>query len=105
MARLRKRFTQAEKLEIVKQSLEPDTRVVDLAEQYGIHANTIYKWRDKYFQEQGILPPGQDPPKLSDQEREIARLKKQLREAQLERDILKKAISIFSKKDGTSTDS
>jgi transposase len=37
---------------------------------------------------------------MTDEEREIAQLKKQLREAQLERDILKKAISIFSKGDG-----
>jgi transposase len=33
--------------------------------------------------------------KMNDQEREIARLKKELRDARMERDILKKAISIF----------
>ena len=105
MARLRRRFTQAEKLEIVQQSLEPDIRISDLSEQFGIHVNTIYKWRGKYLRDHGAPSPGQDTPKMSDSEREIARLKKQLREAQLERDILKKAISIFSKKDGTSTNS
>ena len=42
---------------------------------------------------------------MSDEERQIAKLKKQLREAQLERDILKKAIGIFSKGDGKSTNS
>ena len=39
------------------------------------------------------------------EQREIVRLKKQLREAELERDILKKAISIFSKSDGKSSNS
>ena len=36
---------------------------------------------------------------MTDEEREIERLKKELKEAQLERDILKKAVSIFSKSD------
>ncbi len=94
-----------ERLEIVKQSLEPDTRIIDLAEQYGIHANTIYKWRDKYYKEDGLQAQSQGVKKVTDEEREIARLKKQLRETQLERDILKKAIGIFSKRDGTSTNS
>lgn len=105
MAKLRKRFTKSERLEIVKQSLEPDIRIIDLAEQYGVHANTIYKWRDKYYKEQGLHSPEPEGKKMSKEEREIAQLKKQLREAQLERDILKKAIGIFSKRDGTSTNS
>ncbi len=40
---------------------------------------------------------------MTDQEREIARLERELRDAKMERDILKKAISIFSKSDGKST--
>ncbi|MEO1385491.1 MAG: hypothetical protein AAFV78_19905, partial [Bacteroidota bacterium] len=65
--------------------------------------NTIYKWREAYFKEHGIKPSGQGIQKMSEEEEEIARLKKQLREAELERDILKKAIGIFSKRDGRST--
>jgi hypothetical protein len=37
---------------------------------------------------------------LSAEQAERARLKKQLREAEIERDILKKAVSIFFRKDG-----
>jgi transposase len=37
---------------------------------------------------------------MTDEQKEIARLKKELRDARLERDILKKAVSIFSKSDG-----
>jgi len=40
---------------------------------------------------------------MTELEREVARLKKELRDAKMERDILKKAISIFSKSDGKST--
>ena len=103
MSKLRKKYTKAEKLEIVKQSLEEDTQVTELAERFGISANTIYNWRSKYYQEQGIQPSGQGVKQMSESEREIARLKKQLREAELERDILKKAINIFSRSDGKSS--
>jgi len=103
MSKLRRKYSKAEKLEIVKQSLAADVRITDLADRYGISANTIYNWRSKYYKEQGIEPSGQGVKQMSDSEREIARLKKQLREAQLERDILKKAINIFSKGDGKST--
>lgn len=40
--------------------------------------------------------PVKGNPKLTDGQREIAELKKRLRDAELERDILKKAIAIFS---------
>lgn len=105
MSKLRKRFTKAERLEIVKQSLEVDVRIIDLADQYGVHANTIYKWRDKYYKEHDTESAGQGVKQQTAEEREIVRLKKQLRELELERDILKKAIGIFSKKDRTSTNS
>lgn len=105
MSKLRKRFTKAERLEIVKESLEADIQVSELADRYGLHVNTIYTWRSNYYQEHGIETQGQGVKQQTDEEREIARLKKQLREAELERDILKKAIGIFSKRDGKSTNS
>ncbi len=42
---------------------------------------------------------------MTDLEKENARLRKELRDAKMERDILKKAVSIFSKSDGKSTNS
>ena len=48
--------------------------------------------------------PGKGKPKLTDEQREIAELKKALKDAQLERDILKKAISIFSNSDKKNLD-
>jgi len=98
-----KKYTKAEKLEIVKMSFDEDVSVMELAERFSISANTIYNWRSRYYKEQGIHPEGQGVKQMSEEEREIAKLKKQLREAELERDILKKAIGIFSKRDGKST--
>jgi transposase len=41
-----------------------------------------------------------EKPSLTAEQLEIRRLQKELKEAQLERDILKKAVSLFSKSDG-----
>lgn len=103
MSKPLKKYTKAERLEIVKLSLDADTSVVELAKRFGVSANTIYNWRTRYYKQTGTVPQGQGVKPLSEEQREIVRLKKQLREAQLERDILKKAINIFSKEDGKST--
>lgn len=103
MSRMRKRFTKEERLEIVKQSFEADVRVHEVAERFSISANTLSRWRRKLREELGLEHQGQGIKILSEEERRIAQLEKQLREAQLERDILKKAIGIFSKGGGKST--
>jgi transposase len=71
-----------------------------LASELDIRADLIYRWRREAELNQGAIFPGQDNKILTDEQKEIARLKKELRDAQLERDIVKKAVSIFSKNDG-----
>lgn len=71
-----------------------------LAEELDITPDLLYRWRREALWPQGASFPGQGNPKQTEEEREIAKLKKELRETQLERDILKKAVSIFSKSDG-----
>ncbi len=105
MSKLRKRFTREERLELVKQSFEPDAVVTQIADKFGIAATTLTRWRQEFRLENKVEPSGQGIKIMTDEERQITRLKKQLREAELERDILKKAIGIFSKSDGKSTPS
>jgi len=71
-----------------------------LAEELDIKPNLLYRWRREARRAQGGAFPGHGNPKLSEEQKEIARLKKELRETKLERDILKKAVSIFSRSDG-----
>ena len=99
MKKIRRKFSKEQKLEIVKQSLAPDVSIKSLAERFDISANAIYNWRSKYYKYAENSFSGQGNKTMTDEQQEIARLKKELREAQLERDILKKAASIFSKKD------
>jgi transposase len=66
------------------------------AAELGIDPGRISKWR----QQQNGTVAVSEKPSLSAEQIEIRRLQKELKEAQLERDILKKAVSIFSKGDG-----
>ncbi|HYK56068.1 MAG TPA: IS3 family transposase, partial [Flavisolibacter sp.] len=61
-----------------------------LALELDIKADLIYRWRREFSRTENNSFPGQGNVALSPQEAEIARLKKQLREAELERDIPKK---------------
>jgi len=99
MSIIRRKFTKEQKLEIVKQSMEEGVSIEALAQEYKIHPNSIYKWRREYLNFEEASFPGNGNKLMSAEEQEIARLKKQLREVELEKEILKKALGIFSSPD------
>lgn len=76
--------------------------VVETAKELGISKSSLTGWRGdpRYNGGQVLL----DKPGLSEAEQELRRLRKQLKDAELDRDILKKAVAIFSKSDGKYTD-
>jgi len=71
-----------------------------LASELDIRADLIYRWKREAMTHKNASFPGQGNKILTEEQKEIARLKKELYDAQIERDILKKAVSIFSKNDG-----
>ena len=75
----------------------------ELARELGIRVELIYRWRTEFLDKGEGCFPGHGKPKHTPEEAEIARLKKQLGDVEMERDILKKAINIFSRGDGKST--
>ena len=77
----------------------------EIADELGIGQGLLYRWRKESKKYEGNSFPGHGTPKMTDLEREVARLRKELRDAKMEREILKKAISIFSVSDGKSTNS
>jgi len=103
MSKIRRKYSKEQKLEIVKKSLEESVSVKSLAESFDISVNMIYNWRSKYFKYKDDSFSGHGNITMTAEEREISRLKKELKEAKLERDILKKAVSIFSKSDSKFT--
>ena len=74
--------------------------LVGLAKELDIKVGLIYRWRREFLDKGEGSFPGNGKPKHTPEEAEIARLKKALKDTEMERDILKKAISIFSKNDG-----
>ena len=71
------------------------------AEELGIDPGRISKWKNQYKSGGTSIISASN---LSDEQKEIRSLQKELREAQQERDILKKAVSIFSRGDGRYSD-
>ena len=96
MKQVRKIYDKAFKEKSVQLSYER-TNVSELARELGITAPQLYKWR-KEFEEFGEGSfPGKGNLKLTPEQEKIHELEKRLKDAELERDILKKAIGIFSK--------
>lgn len=87
---------------MISELLISGRKATELAQEYGLHESLPRKWRKQYESDKEAFT-GSGTPSLTPEEKEIRRLRKQLREAELERDILKKAVSIFSKGDRRNT--
>jgi len=104
MPKKRTVYSREFKLKAIDLSYERKESVHDVALELGLDPKLLYKWRAQFSKEKNKSFPGHGKQMLSKEEKRIAELEKQNRELQLERDILKKAISIFSKNDGKSFD-
>ena len=65
--------------------------VKKLAREYQVHFGTIYQWK-----RQAGIDAGEVPGLTTDEKKELSRLRRENEILREERDILKKAISIFS---------
>ena len=98
MAEERKKYDKEFKLTVVELSLLGG-KVKQVAEEYGIDPQMLSWWRSQYKNQKEIAFPGNGKKRQTEAEKEISRLQKELADARMERDILKKAISIFSSSD------
>lgn len=73
--------------------------VKSVATELNIAVDNLRRWKKEYKAGKFNLQDGKILLVKSKEELEIQQLKKELYNAQLERDILKKAVSIFSKSD------
>jgi transposase len=68
-----------------------------LARELGIRVTLLYKWRKEYEEfGEGIFPEKGNL-KLTSEQEKIHELERRFKDTELERDILKKVIGIFSK--------
>ncbi|OJV45960.1 MAG: transposase [Chryseobacterium sp. 39-10] len=94
MKRERKIYDPAFKTKAVQLSNE-GANISELARELGIKVTLLYKWRKEYVEFGTGSFPGNGNLKLTPEQEKIQELEKKLKDAELERDILKKAISIF----------
>jgi len=87
----KKRFDMDFKVSAVKMVTQEGHRASEVARSLGIHPNQLYNWKRKYADNGEKAFPGKG--NLT----EMAALRRKLREVEMERDILKKAVGIFSK--------
>ena len=90
MLRTKKNYSASFKEKAVKLS-QARGSVKEISEELDIPYSVLSRWRKESATFGKNSFPGKGKPKLTDEQREIAELKKALKDAQLERDILKKA--------------
>ena len=89
--RKRREFTNEFKLEAVKLAERGEGPVAQVARDLGLHETVLRRWMQRYGKRSNgtRLTP--------DEHEELIRLRREVRRVTEERDILKKAVSIFSK--------
>lgn len=94
MSKQRRQFDRAFKVEAVRLVIEERRPVAAVARDLGIGENLLHRWKQQFTdqQEQAFVGTGN----LTPEQAELRRLRRELTDVTEERDILKKAISVFS---------
>ena len=92
---MRKKYDEEFKKMIVE-LLELGRSSKELSIEYEIEPSNIRRWRREYAENNGDFTKKKE---LTSEQKELKALQKELREVKMERDILKKAVGIFSKRD------
>ena len=95
MTNKRREYTREFKLETISLVIGHKRKVAEVAESLGVGTSTLDNWVRKYRLEQrGVAPT--TGLALTDEQRELQALRKQVRRLTMERDILKKASALLA---------
>ena len=94
MSKKRRQFDRAFKVEAVRLVTEECRAVATVARDLGIGENLLHRWKQQFtdHREDAFVGTGN----LTPEQAELRRLRRELANVTEERDILKKAISVFS---------
>jgi transposase len=81
---------------MIVELLNSGIKTSQVSKDYGLNVSMISRWRREHVAKSGDFSKKRE---VSKEEQELKALKKELRDVKEERDILKKAVSIFSKSD------
>ena len=97
MSRQKTHHTKQFKLDAINYRKEhPDLTQVECAKNPGIGVSTLARWEAQFRDNDGDIPVIGSSSYASDEAKEVARLKRELRDAQDALDVLKKAIGILN---------
>lgn len=94
MSKKRRQFDRAFKVEAVRLVTEEHRPVAAVARDLGIGENLLHRWKHQFTNQQDSAFIGTG--NLSAEQAELRRLQRENADLREERDILKKAISVFS---------
>ena len=98
MSRKKPRHDKQFKLNALKYIQEhPDLTQMECCKNLGISITTLARWKSEYEENDGEMPYRGSGNYSSDEQKEIARLQRELRDTQDALDVLKKAIGILGK--------
>jgi transposase len=82
-------------VQAVKQVVDEGRTVAEVSRSLGVHENLLHKWKKQYIEDPLNAFPGKGH--IKERDEEIVRLRKALERSERDREILKKAVAIFSK--------
>ncbi len=91
----RRKFDSEFKQDAVRLVIDGGRTVAEVARGLGIHENLLWKWKREYLNNGAHAFPGKG--RLKPEDEELRRLKRELVDTREERDILKKALAVFSR--------
>lgn len=92
----RRNFSRAFKVEAVRLVTEEKGKVAQVARELGIQPNLLHRWKRQFAEDGGNAFVGKGH--LVPEQEELRRLRYENADLREERDILKKAIAVFSKR-------
>ncbi len=90
----RRRFSREYKQDVVRMVTEGGHSVSDVSADLDLRPDMIQRWVRRFSEDPGQSFPGVGRQKARDEE--VTKLRRELRRVREERDILKKAVAIFS---------
>jgi transposase len=98
MDQKRKHYSKQFKIDAVKLVTEQGYKVSEAARNLGLHHSSLRRWKNELEVDGTHAFPGKGH--MSPEKEELHRLRKEVKQLQMEREILKKAAAFFAKESG-----
>ena len=94
MGKNRRQYTKEFKIEAVRLVVEEGRPISEVARELGTSQSLLHRWKKK--SEEGKIDPFSGQGRLSPEDEELRRLRRENKRLRMEHEILKKAVAIFS---------